>query len=68
MARQLALVRDDAVLRKKRFQELHPEISIRFRSLPVWHWEATLPSGQEITDHELSGLLDQLDELDLREA
>ena len=65
MGRKLSLVRDDAVRRKQRFQEVHPDVSISIRIVPTSHWVAVLPGGREIADYHLDGLLDQLDELDL---
>lgn len=65
MRRKPACVRDDAVRRKQRFQEQHPEISISIRIVPTGHWVAVLPGDREVTDYHLDGLLDELSRLEL---
>ncbi len=55
----------DTVLRKQAFQAAHPHVHIALETWPVGHWLAqwTDAGGSEVVkvDHELKGLLDQLE-------
>ena len=56
----------DQVERKQQFERAHPDVAIEHRAVPVWHWAAEWRdddgSRRVLVNHELSGLLDELDD------
>ncbi len=65
MSAQHARAAFDQVVRRQEFTKAHPDVHIEHQTAPLWHWLASWreADGAEhhIVDHELGGLLDQLD-------
>ena len=57
----------DQVIRLQAFQAAHPNVRVEHQAAPLWHWISTWTDddGAERVkvDHELRGLLDQLERL-----
>ena len=55
----------DQVVRLQAFQAAHSHVTIEHQTAPLWRWLATWTdaggAGQHKVDHELKGLLDQLE-------